>query len=201
MIWVSIPKSIADYSLGLERFGLGLVQGAFRLTCINTPLYSSFCCFFLPPEGVCAACPGTVQYPYGDTTHGVFCCSDAVIGESCSAGAEVCCVFPGSELGCQGVKRCGNNLANETICGVVSERNNAASSSFLPSSPSFLLFLAVPFLVFMMNFFIKERNFSNAAACLSVLPITFIYTYIYSVLLHYKGVAMLGAGRLPADRL
>lgn len=177
MIWVSIPKSIADYSLGLDRFGLGLVQGAFRLTCINTPLYSSFCCFFLPPEGVCAACPRTVQYPYGDTTHGVFCCSDAVIGESCSAGAEVCCVFPGSELGCQGVKRCGNNLANETICGVVSERNNAASSSFLPSSPSFLLFLAVPFLVF-MNFFYKRAELFQRRS-LSFCFTYYIYIYIY----------------------
>eukprot|EP00729_Bicosta_minor_P001693 gene1693-34607_t len=92
-----------------------------------------------PQPGVCAACPGTVQYPYGDTTHGVFCCSDAVIGESCSAGAEVCCVFPGSELGCQGVKRCGNNLANETICGVESKCSVPADSPLTGFNESALI--------------------------------------------------------------
>ena len=71
-----------------------------------------------PPGSDCATCPPAIANPYGDATHGVYCCNGTVVRGSCEADVPVCCVFPGSAYGCQGVPRCGNNPRNKTLCEV-----------------------------------------------------------------------------------
>lgn len=71
-----------------------------------------------PPHSDCATCPRDIGNPYGDAVHGIYCCNGTISGGSCGAGVPVCCIFPGSGSGCQGVPRCGNNTQNKTLCEV-----------------------------------------------------------------------------------
>ena len=72
-----------------------------------------------PPAGSdCATCPPNIAHPYGDAVDGVYCCNGTIAGGSCGKNVAVCCVFPGSGSGCQGVPRCGNNPQNKTLCEV-----------------------------------------------------------------------------------
>eukprot|EP01052_Picozoa_sp_SAG31_P023591 SAG31_NODE_1955_length_6823_cov_2.519780_2_plen_295_part_00 len=71
-----------------------------------------------PPGSRCATCPRHIANPYGDSTHGTFCCNSTVSGGSCGAGVPVCCLRPGSRAGCQGVPRCGSNAQNRSVCEV-----------------------------------------------------------------------------------
>jgi len=72
-----------------------------------------------PPAGSdCATCPPNIAHPYGDAVDGVYCCNGTIAGGSCVKNVAVCCVFPGSGSGCQGVPRCGNNPQNKTLCEV-----------------------------------------------------------------------------------
>ena len=71
-----------------------------------------------PAHSDCATCPRDMANPYGDSVHGIFCCNGTISGASCGVGVPVCCVFPGSGNGCQGVPRCGNNPHNQSLCEV-----------------------------------------------------------------------------------
>jgi hypothetical protein len=67
------------------------------------------------PTG-CVKCPPDRPFPYGEARGGIFCCTNKTDGRNCHAAAPVCCIYPGSRKGCQGVQRCGNNLLNRTYC-------------------------------------------------------------------------------------
>lgn len=85
----------------------------------------------MPPQPNCATCPQQqTTNPYGDPIHGIFCCGETVQGESCPAGAAVCCLFPGSVNGCQNVARCGTNLRNESVCGAATQCTRALLPRF-----------------------------------------------------------------------
>lgn len=93
-----------------------------------------------PQPGVCSTCPAAIRNPYGDEVHGVFCCANAtIVGGSCGAGVDVCCLYSGSAVGCQGVPRCGNNPRNLKPCGEAAQCSVPADSPLTPFNESALV--------------------------------------------------------------
>ena len=63
-----------------------------------------------PTPGDCARCPAVRPQLYGSQSQGYYCKAPA------APGGHECCLLPGFDEGCQGVERCGTNLANFTPC-------------------------------------------------------------------------------------
>jgi hypothetical protein len=71
------------------------------------------------PPGSCASCPASRPHIYGNGGAGLYCCHVPEAGGHCSSPAEPhgpCCLWPGTERGCQHTPRCGVNPKNETPC-------------------------------------------------------------------------------------
>ena len=58
-------------------------------------------------------CPAALPFPYGTEDAGYYCC-DQLQGGSCPG--KHCCVAEGLRDECQGVRRCGTNPHNYTVC-------------------------------------------------------------------------------------
>ena len=53
----------------------------------------------------------------GSATAGTYCCAEKTNGADCYSHKPICCLSPGSTVGCQGIARCRVNPTNSTPCG------------------------------------------------------------------------------------
>jgi hypothetical protein len=68
------------------------------------------------PPG-CVRCPASHPHPYGVRSGGGFCCPRPSPDREHCPGEDECCLSPISgATGCEGVRRCGVNPTNKTVC-------------------------------------------------------------------------------------